>query len=236
MSIQLSLRKVNKEYKKKQVLNNIDMKFESGRIYGIVGPNGVGKTTIIRIISGLITEYNGNLEYICNGDNGNIQEFRKKAGFIIEEPNLDKSMTAADNLYLNAILAGTEKDLDYDAILRKVGLEKDKKKVGKFSLGMRQRLGIACLLVNDPDALFLDEPMNGLDPVGVKEFRKLMQDMAHEDNKLIVITSHMLSELQKLCDEYYFIKDGMVVRHIEDSSEIEDLEDEYMNIMVYQNE
>lgn len=229
--MKLSLINIRKKYKKKEILKGIDLNFESGKIYGIVGPNGVGKSTMIKIIAGLISQYNGDLR-CCDGEKEiNILDFRKEAGFIIENPQFDLSMSGADNIKICATLYGNEKSVDYSDILKLVGLDDTRLAVRKYSLGMKQRLGLACLLVSNPKAVFLDEPTNGLDPMGIRDLRNMITKMAHEEDRMVIVTSHMLSELQKICDEYYFIKDGKVVKHISEEMEGNELEELYLNIM-----
>lgn len=224
--VELVIKDIKKNYKKQEVLKGINITFEKGKIYGIVGPNGAGKTTLIRIIAGLSKEDSG--EIICEGKEKNIN---KKIGFIIESPYLIGSMNAKENMVLYAKLNGINDNERIDSLLKWIGLENTNKKLVKdFSLGMKQRLGIACTMVKNPDILFLDEPMNGMDPEGVFVLRKLLLQLAHEDNKTIVVTSHILSEMSRLCDRYYFINKGIVIKEIDDN--VENLEELYMELMV----
>lgn len=224
--VELVIKDIKKNYKKQEVLKGINITFEKGKIYGIVGPNGAGKTTLIRIIAGLSKEDSG--EIICEGKEENIN---KKIGFIIESPYLIGSMNAKENMILYAKLNGINDNERIDSLLKWIGLENTNKKLVKdFSLGMKQRLGIACTMVKNPDILFLDEPMNGMDPEGVFVLRKLLLQLAHEDNKTIVVTSHILSEMSRLCDRYYFINKGIVIKEIDDN--VENLEELYMELMV----
>lgn len=231
-NIVLKICNVSKTYKKQKVLNSISMEFEKGKIYGIIGPNGVGKTTLIRIIAGMSSLDSGEIFFNDNANELCLNQLKKNIGCIIEKPYLDESLTAMDNMrisgYLNKI---TDKE-----VLRKtlelVGLTNDKKKVKNYSLGMKQRLGIACLLLKKPSMLFLDEPMNGMDPEGVMTLRNMLINMAHEQGKTIVVTSHMLSEMRKLCDAYYFINNGEIIKYIEDVGLEIDLEELYMNLIL----
>ena len=226
----LSLKNIKKSYKKQEVLKGIDMLLEEGRIYGLIGPNGVGKTTLIRIISGLSHADSGDSGYYQNGSEVVTNNLHENIGCIIERPYFDESMNAMDNMRLMGFL----KSVEDKSILRKyldiVGLEDDKKKVKNYSLGMKQRLGIAQLLIGNPRIMFLDEPMNGLDPQGIIQLRNLLMDMVINKKITIVLTSHILSELQKVCDAYYFINNGQIVKFIdvlEDDEQV-DLEEAYI--------
>lgn len=211
----LSIENLKKTYKKQVVLSGINMQFEEGRIYGLIGPNGVGKTTLIRIIAGLSKADSGTIQFYQNRNSVRIEEMQKEIGCIIERPYLDESMTAIENMRLVGFLKGVE---DRDILvncLKTVGLTDDNKKVKNYSLGMKQRLGIAELLINNPKIMFLDEPMNGLDPQGVIQLRGLLLDMAQNKKITIVVTSHILSEMSKLCDAFYFVKNGNIVKYID---------------------
>lgn len=228
--IVLSLKKIKKSYKKQEVLKGIDMHFEEGRIYGLIGPNGVGKTTLIRIISGLSHADSGDIIYYENGKEVVTSSLHENIGCIIERPYFDESLNAMDNMRLMGFLKGVEDKSVLRKYLDIVGLEDDKKRVKNYSLGMKQRLGIAQLLIGNPRIMFLDEPMNGLDPQGIIQLRNLLMDMVINKKITIVLTSHILSELQKVCDAYYFINNGQIVKFIdvlEDGEQV-DLEEAYV--------
>lgn len=209
MSNIVRVEKLCKNYGKQKVLQDVDISFEQGKIYGIVGPNGAGKTTIFKSIAGLIHKTSGNITYF----DGTLQsaEACTRISFMIENPYLEMGMSAYQNMKLLAILYDVE-DEYIGELLKLVGLENvGKKKVGKFSLGMKQRLGIAMALLKKPDMVVLDEPMNGLDPKGIIEMRQLLSKLCSEQGITIVISSHILHELGVLAHEFFFINDGKVV-------------------------
>ncbi|MBO4863976.1 MAG: ABC transporter ATP-binding protein [Eubacterium sp.] len=222
----LIIKEIKKCYKNQYVLKGINMSFEKGKIYGIIGPNGVGKTTLIRIIAGLSNAESGKIIY-----EGKEKTDNRKIGYIIESPYLIESLNAKDNMRLYAMLNGINDNSRIDDLLSWIGLKDANNKLVKdYSLGMKQRLGIACTLIKNPDIIFLDEPMNGMDPEGVFTLRSQLLQLAHDDNKTIVVTSHILSEMSKLCDKYYFIKDGLVIKEIDDN--VDNLEELYMELIV----
>lgn len=230
----LILKDIRKTYKKQKVLLGVDMTFEEGRIYGLLGPNGVGKTTLIRIISGLSLADSGDIIFSENEKEAKANDIHNKIGCIIEKPYFDESLNALDNMRIVGLLKGIEDDDLFRKYLKLVGLEDDKKKVKNYSLGMKQRLGIAQLLIGNPRIMFLDEPMNGLDPMGVIQLRDILVDMAKNKKITIILTSHILSELQKVCDAYYFMKDGRIVKYIDVLSNEEqlNLEQEYIKYIM----
>ncbi|MDE5620512.1 MAG: ABC transporter ATP-binding protein, partial [Ruminococcus sp.] len=201
-----------KEYHGSKAVNNACIKIEDGNIYGFIGKNGAGKTTFIRMIAGLIFPSSG--EIIINGkkDPDSLAEQRKKMSFIVETPYYEPSMTAYENMELQRLSRGisshnnsSQKWLDF------VGLADTKKKAGNFSLGMRQRLGIAMAMISEPDILFLDEPINGLDPIGIIQMRDLIKNMNKEFGTTIVISSHILPELYQVATKYIFIDNGNII-------------------------
>ncbi len=232
MSNIVKVEKLCKKYGKQQVLQDVDISFETGKIYGIIGPNGAGKTTIFKSIAGLIHKTSGNIIYF----DGTLQpaEACTRISFMIENPYLEMGMSAYQNMKLLAILYDVE-DEYIEELLKVVGLDNvGKKKVGKFSLGMKQRLGIAMALLKKPEMVVLDEPMNGLDPKGIIEMRQLLSKLCSEQGITIVISSHILYELGVLADEFFFINDGKVVDR-KTRSDIEKagnkLEEYYMEII-----
>lgn len=223
--------KIKKRYGKTEILHNVNFEIKKGKIYGVIGPNGAGKTSIFRILAGLAKETEGNLIFYNNEMEKNAA--RKKMSFMIENPYLETEMTAFENLKLTGILFGVNEKDKILEILKLVGLENTgKKKVKNFSLGMRQRLGIGIALLKNPDVVVLDEPMNGLDPEGMIEIRKLLYKLNQEFGMTIVISSHLLSELYQLAEEFILVRRGTVIEQItkEDIniSEGESLEDYYM--------
>ena len=205
-----------KKYKSFKVLSNFSMHIPKGSIYGLVGKNGAGKTTLIRIICGLQNPTSG--EYILYGKKNtdkNIIKARRRIGAVVETPSIYLNMTAKQNIEEQYRILGIPAFDAIDDLLRLVGLENTgKKKAKNFSLGMRQRLGIAIALAGDPDFLVLDEPVNGLDPQGIVEIRELILKLNREYNITVLISSHILDELSKLATHYGFVDSGRIVKEI----------------------
>lgn len=205
-----------KQYKNFKALDCLNMNVPKGAIYGFVGRNGAGKTTLIRILCGLQMPTSGEFEiYGKKNTDAGIAESRSRMGAVVEIPSLFPEMTAEENLRYQYRLLGIP---GYDGItelLKLVGLENTgKKKTRDFSLGMRQRLGIAVALCGDQDLLILDEPINGLDPQGIIEVRELILKLNKEHNITFIISSHILDELSKLATHYGFIDSGRIVREM----------------------
>lgn len=193
-------------------VNNVSFELEKGKIYGFIGQNGAGKTTIIRMLAGVSIPNGGTIELFGNSSREGISEGRKKLGTIVESPALYTKMTARDNIEIQKCLYGVKNDNLANELLLLVGLQGwEDKKVKDFSLGMRQRLAIAMSLVNNPELLILDEPINGLDPMGIVEIRQLLQRLNNERKITILISSHILSELYQLATDYIIIDKGIIV-------------------------
>lgn len=205
-----------KKYKSFKALSNFSMHIPKGSIYGLVGKNGAGKTTLIRIICGLQNPTSG--EYILYGKKNtdkDIIKARRRIGAVVETPSIYLNMTAKQNIEEQYRILGIPAFDAIDDLLRLVGLENTgKKKAKNFSLGMRQRLGIAIALAGDPDFLVLDEPVNGLDPQGIVEIRELILKLNREYNITVLISSHILDELSKLATHYGFVDSGRIVKEI----------------------
>jgi ABC-2 type transport system ATP-binding protein len=200
-----------KYYKETQALNNVSISLKRGRIYGLIGQNGAGKTTLMRIISGLTRQTSGEFELFGKTEEKDIRDARKKIGCMIEYPSLVGSMTAKENIHLHRILKGIPNAEKESELLKAVGLEDTgKKKVKDFSLGMKQRLGIANTMICNPEFLILDEPINGLDPIGVVEIRHLLKKLCEEHNITILISSHNLPELYQLATDYIIVHKGCI--------------------------
>ncbi|MBD5475261.1 MAG: ABC transporter ATP-binding protein [Lachnospiraceae bacterium] len=205
-----------KQYRHTKALDGLSMHVPKGSIYGFVGKNGAGKTTLIRMICGLQKVSSGEytLYGVKNTDKG-IEKARGRMGAIVEAPSVYMDMTAEDNLKLQYRILGLPSYEGIKDLLKLVGLaDTGKKKVKNFSLGMRQRLGIAVALAGDPDFLILDEPVNGLDPQGIIEIRELILKLNRERQITVLISSHILEELSKLATHYGFIDRGRIVREI----------------------
>ena len=209
---------VSKRYGSNWVLKNVNMNIQRGDIYGFVGENGSGKTTIIRLITGLIYPNEGHLELFgASSDSPEINVARRRLGAIVESPSIYKNMSARDNLEMQSEILGFKDDEKIRRVLAEVGLADlydDKKKAGNFSLGMRQRLGIAMALLGDPEFIILDEPMNGLDPAGIVEIRELILKLNRERCITFLISSHILTELSLVANKYGIISHGSLIKEI----------------------
>ncbi|SMC30980.1 ABC-2 type transport system ATP-binding protein [Oscillospiraceae bacterium] len=219
----MKISKLSKSYGAKRVLENVSFEIEKGKIYGFIGENGAGKTTAIRAITGLSHVTDGKVELFGRSDKKGLEEGRKKIGCLVEKPILALNKTAKDNLMSQQLLYGKEDAAKADKILKRVGLGDVKdKKVGDFSLGMKQRLGIALALINDPELLILDEPVNGLDPMGMVAVRELLISLCKDDGITIVISSHILAELYQLATDYIIISHGHIISTLS-KEELDDL-------------
>lgn len=212
----LTVNGLSKHYKNFKALNGFSMNVPKGAIYGFVGKNGAGKTTLIRIICGLQEPSAG--EYSIYGIKSNQKEIgktRRRMGAVVETPSIYLEMTAEENLKEQYRVLGLPSFEGIPELLKLVGLQNTgKKKAKNFSLGMRQRLGIAVALAGDPDFLVLDEPINGLDPQGIIEMRELILKLNREHQITVLISSHILDELSRLATHYGFIDKGQMVKEI----------------------
>ena len=217
----LEVKGISKKLSGKEVLKNISFSVEEGEIYGFLGPNGAGKTTTIKIIVGLIEANRGQI-MICSKDlKKNREEAIKNVGAIVENPSLYEYLSGYENLMQIARMKKVSKE-SVEEIIELVGLkDRIKDKVKRYSLGMKQRLGIGAALIGEPKLLILDEPTNGLDPYGIMELRELMKKLAKERNIAIFISSHILSEIELVCDKVCFIAEGkiMAIEELEPISE-----------------
>lgn len=214
----LSVNGLTKRYKKQIAVNNVHMHIDRGDIYGFVGENGSGKTTIIRLITGLIFPHDGEFQLfgVSNRDK-EIGIARSRVGAIVESPSIYMNMSAYDNLKTQCTLLGVGNDEKIRAVLQDVGLGElynEKKHASNFSLGMRQRLGIAMALLGDPEFLILDEPMNGLDPAGIVSIRELILKLNRERGITFLISSHILTELSLVATKYGIISKGKLIKEI----------------------
>lgn len=203
--------KLTKRYGSKYAVNEVSMQIKKGDIYGFIGKNGAGKTTLMRLVLGTAEPDKGKIELFGGMP---LNDARHHIGALLEYPCLYKNYTAYENLELFSMLTD-KKDKDLNALLKLVGLENTgKKRVGDFSLGMKQRLGIAIALLGDPEFLILDEPINGLDPSGIKEVRDIILKLNEEKGVTFLISSHLLDELAKIVTTYGIISDGKLVEQI----------------------
>ena len=206
---------LNKKYNGKAVLKDLNMSIKRGDIYGLIVKNGAGKTTLIRLITGLANLSSGSIE-IFDGDNDkSITSERKRIGTLIEMPAFYGDMTAVDNMELVRLQKGIPGKACINEKLELVGLTNiEKKKVKDFSLGMKQKLGLAMALLGDPEFLILDEPTNGLDPMGIVYMRELLKKLNKENGVTILISSHLLSELNQLATRYGILNNGELVEQL----------------------
>lgn len=205
-----------KQYGAFKALNNLTMHVPKGAIYGLVGKNGAGKTTLIRVLCGLQEPSAGGYSiYGVSSQSRQINDARRRMGAIVESPSIYMDMTATDNLKMQCRVLGLPSFEGIDELLKWVGLtHAGTKKAKHFSLGMRQRLGIAVALTGDPDLLVLDEPINGLDPQGIIEMRELIIKLNRQRQMTVIISSHILDELSRLATNYGFIDGGTLVKEI----------------------
>ncbi|NBH25038.1 ATP-binding cassette domain-containing protein [Lachnospiraceae bacterium] len=205
-----------KNYRHFKALNGLSMHVPKGAIYGFVGKNGAGKTTLIRLICGLQEPTSGNYSlYGVKNTEKKIREYRPRIGAVVETPSIYLNMTATENLKEQYRILGLPSFESIPELLKLVGLENTgRKKAKNFSLGMRQRLGIAIALCGDPDFLVLDEPVNGLDPQGIIEVRELILKLNRERQITVLISSHILDELSRLATHYGFIDKGHLLKEI----------------------
>ena len=206
---------ITKKYGDQMAVDNVNMTIKKGEIYGFIGQNGAGKTTLIRLITGLIHKSGGEIELLgANGEN-ELNNARTMVGSLIETPSFYANMTAKENLEVSRLVRNIPGKKCIDEVLELVGLKDvEKKKVKNFSLGMRQRLGIANALMGNPKLLILDEPINGLDPMGIVEIRELLKKINKEKDMTILISSHILSELSELATTYGIISNGKLIEEI----------------------
>ncbi|MBO5224608.1 MAG: ATP-binding cassette domain-containing protein [Clostridia bacterium] len=209
---------LSKKYKNKLVLDKVNISVKRGDVYGFVGENGSGKTTVIRLVCGLINSSGGGVELFGVKDTDPaISAQRKKIGAVVETPSIYLNMSAVDNLKMQYDILGLKNPDKIAEVLEEVGLSyliNDKKHAGNFSLGMRQRLGIAMALLCEPELLILDEPMNGLDPTGIVEMRELILKLNREKNVTFLISSHILTELSLVATTYGIISKGKLITEI----------------------
>ena len=221
----LELKNVNKTYGKRKVIDNISLEVKEGEIYGFLGPNGSGKTTTIKMILRLISSDSGEIKVNGYDVKKQFEKAMECIGAIVENPDMYKYMSGIDNLKLHARIRNIDEQR-VNEVLEMVDLkDRKKEKVSKYSLGMKQRLGLALTLLHKPKVLILDEPTNGLDPAGIKELRDILKEIAHKENVAVFVSSHILSEMQLMCDKVAVIDSGKIVK-------IEDMSDETNEIEV----
>ena len=218
----LELKNVSKTFGKRKVIDNLSLEVKEGEIFGFLGPNGSGKTTKIKMILKLIDNDEGTIKVNGYDTEKQFEKAMECIGAIVENPDMYKYMSGIDNLKLHARIRNVSKQR-IDEVLKLVELDnRSKEKVGKYSLGMKQRLGLAITLLHKPKVLILDEPTNGLDPAGIKKLRDILKEISHKDGVVVFVSSHILSEMQLMCDRVAVIDNGKIVKIEEISSEEEE--------------
>ena len=211
----VEIKEVFKTIDKEEILSGINLQIAEGEIYGFLGPNGAGKTTLMKCMLSLSTITSGSIEIFGKNLQEHREEILSQVGSIIETPSFYENFTAKEILEIHAQYMGkTITESDIIRALRMVGLKNTTKKVKDFSLGMRQRLGLARAFLTKPKLLILDEPINGLDPIGIQEIRNLLLSLSKEHRITILISSHILSEISQIADKIGFIKNGEMVEQV----------------------
>lgn len=214
MEYLLTTNSLTKRYGNQRAVNAVNIHVRKGDIYGLIGRNGAGKTTILKMLSGLAAPTDG--DFTLFGESGKkAYACLSRVGALIESPGLYPNMSAAENLRLKCLAMGVRQNGTVNELLKTVGLENaGRKRVRNFSLGMKQRLGIALALVGSPDLVILDEPINGLDPQGIAEIRETVSELNKKKNITFIISSHILEELSKIATVYGIINDGIIVEEL----------------------
>lgn len=210
-SIILETRNLSKRFNTEQILKNINISIQPGEIYGLIGKNGAGKTTLMRILAGSLSAFEGTFQYAGEEKANKPSRF---CSALIDGTACYPELSAIDNMRVYSAITNTDGDQTIDGLLNKVGLNpKLKKRVGAYSLGMRNRLGIAMALYGNPQFIILDEPMNGLDPTGMKHISELLIEESRKGTG-ILISSHILSQLSQTASRFGFMKEGMIVKEL----------------------
>ena len=200
-----------KSFGSNQVITDCSMRVEQGTIYGFLGENGAGKTTILKMLTGLLTPDTGSIEILGSDMLRNRDKLLSKIGSLIESPTFYEHLSAKKNLEIHLAYMGVP-GISSDNVLKLVGLSNTgEKAVSKYSLGMRQRLGIARALIHQPQILILDEPLNGLDPMGIKDMRELFLNLTQQNGMTILLSSHIISEIEHVADKVGIIADGRIL-------------------------
>ena len=236
----VEIKELFKTIDKEEILSDINLQIAEGEIYGLLGPNGAGKTTLMKCMLSLLTITSGSIEIFGKNLQEHREEILSQVGSIIETPIFYENCTAKEILEIHAQYMGKNiTELDIINTLRMVGLKNTTKKVKEFSLGMRQRLGLARAFLTKPRLLILDEPINGLDPVGIQEIRNLLLSLSKEYGITILISSHILSEISQIADKIGVIKNGSMIEQVymeELMKENIDLEEFFMSHFLSKNQ
>lgn len=232
MTYILKTNQLTKVFHGKEVISNVNMHVKQGEIYGFLGPNGAGKTTIMKMITNLIKPTSGEIEIFGEKLTDTSYEVLKRMGTIIEYPIFYEKLTARENLYLHCEYMGYYDKKAIDRALDLVNLHNvDDKQVKDFSLGMKQRLGIARAITTKPELLILDEPINGLDPIGIKELRELFKILCKEYGITLLVSSHILGEMEQMADTIGVIQNGKLIKEVSMKS-INGQQTEYIEVTV----
>lgn len=225
---------LSKLYQNKAAVSQLNMEVQAGDIYGFIGPNGAGKSTTLKMLCGLVHPTEGEISLF--GSSVNDETIRRRIGILIEDAGLYPNLSARENMILKANCQGITDMHKVDELLDMMQLSgTGKKKTAHFSMGMKQRLGIAMALLGNPDLLILDEPINGLDPEGIREIRLFLKRLNEETGKTIIISSHILGELSKLATKYGIIKEGKLIQQLS-KEELEDQCQDYLLLKVDQTD
>jgi len=212
MNAVLKIEHLNKFFGSRQILKDISLEMFSGEVYGFLGPNGAGKTTTIKIAVGMLSLDEGNINIGGFDMHKNFEAAMANIGGIVENPEFYKYLSGLDNLRQYARMRTGVTEARIREVVHLVGLDKRiNDKVGKYSLGMRQRLGVAQAILHHPKVLILDEPTNGLDPAGIKELRDILKNLAHEEDVGVLVSSHLMSEMELMCDRVGVIVNGVLI-------------------------
>ena len=231
----LELKNVSKSFGKRKIIDNLNLEVEEGEIYGFLGPNGSGKTTTIKMILRLINSDSGEIKVNGYDTKKQFEKAMECIGAIVENPDLYKYMSGIDNLRLHARIRNID-EKRIKEVLELVELKgREKDKVGKYSLGMKQRLGLALTLLHKPKVLILDEPTNGLDPAGIKKLRDILKEISHKEGVAVFVSSHILSEMQLMCDRVAVLDNGKIVK-VEKISDTNEEKEEVVEIKVRNTE
>ena len=229
----LEVTSLNKNFGKNKILNNVNISILENDIVGLIGPNGAGKTTLIKTILGLYKMKKGKVEICGISIKDNFEIAMSNIGCVIEKPDLYEELSGLNNLKITSLMNNIDDKEYIEKIIKLVKLNtRIGDKVKKYSLGMKQRLGIANALIKKPKLLILDEPTNGLDPLGIKELREIIKNISEKLNMSVLISSHILSEIENICDKIIIIDNGYIIEEI-DIDDIKDknisLEEEFLN-------
>lgn len=230
MNVLVQTNNLTKRYGQHRAVNNVNLSVKKGEIYGLIGRNGAGKTTVLRLISGLAKPTEGEICLFEQNSHDTVYA-QNRVGILIENPGVYPNMSAKDNVKLKCLAMGVSSRSYITELLENVGLSAaGRKKVKHFSVGMKQRLGIALALVGNPELVILDEPINGIDPQGMAEIREIIVRLNTEKNITFIISSHILGELSKIATGYGIIEKGELKKQILKTELTEDLEEYYLSL------